>query len=63
MLVIDPMNPEKMRASLDKLEEKRGVLVLLLEKPDLGALRLDVDQALEELDDLIEELKAAFPIG
>lgn len=57
------MNPEKMRASLDKLEEKRGTLVLLLEKPDLGALRLDVDQALEELDDLIAELKEAFPIS
>lgn len=54
------MDIEKMRARLSELEEKRDVLVQLLEKPDLGALRLDVDQALEELDDLLAEFKEAF---
>lgn len=52
------MNLEKMRVSLSELEAKRDVLVQLLEKPDLGALRLDVDQALEELDDLLAEFEA-----
>jgi hypothetical protein len=42
------------------IESKREFLVKLLEKPDLGSLRLDVNQALEELDDLLEELKKTF---
>ncbi len=33
----------------------------LLEQPDLGTLRIDVNQALEELDDLIDEFKRTFP--
>ncbi|MEO0946650.1 MAG: hypothetical protein AAFY11_00595 [Cyanobacteria bacterium J06641_5] len=57
------MDIEKMRAQLSELEAKRDVLVQLLEKPDLGALRLDVDQALEELDDLLMEFKEVFPAG
>jgi len=50
-----------MRVQASKLEEKRDVLVQLLEKPDLGALRLDVGQALEELDDLLMEFNEVFP--
>ena len=55
------MNVEKIRTQLSAIEAQRDVLVRLLEKPDLGALRLDVDQALEELDELLEELAGAFP--
>jgi hypothetical protein len=33
----------------------------LLEKPDLGTLRIDVNQAIEEIDELIEEFKRTFP--
>lgn len=40
---------------------KREYLVQLLEKPDLGTLRIDVNQALEELDELIDEFKLTFP--
>lgn len=43
------------------LESKRESLVQLLEQPNLGSLRLDVNQALEEMDDLIEEFKQTFP--
>lgn len=43
------------------LESKREALVQLLEQPNLGSLRLDVNQALEEMDDLIEEFKQTFP--
>ena len=43
------------------IEGKRGFLVELLEKPDLGILRVDVKQALEELDELIEEFELTFP--
>ncbi|MGF1514803.1 MAG: hypothetical protein ACFB5Z_14065 [Elainellaceae cyanobacterium] len=43
------------------VEEKRESLVRLLEQPDLGTLRIDVNQALEELDDLLDEFKQTFP--
>jgi hypothetical protein len=43
------------------IASKRELLVKLLAKPDLGTLRLDVNQALEELDELIDELKLTFP--
>ena len=43
------------------IAEKREYLVQLLELPDLGTLRIDVDQALEEMDDLLEEFKTSFP--
>lgn len=55
------MDVEKLRTQLGEIEAKRDVLVRLLEKPDLGALRLDVDQALEELDELLEEFAGVFP--
>ena len=49
---------------IDKIKsiaDKRKALVELLDKPDIGSLRLDVNQALEELDELIEELNKTFP--
>ena len=49
---------------VDKIKSityKRKALVELLDKPDIGSLRLDVNQALEELDELIEELNKTFP--
>ncbi|NEQ98934.1 MAG: hypothetical protein F6K30_19815 [Cyanothece sp. SIO2G6] len=52
-----------MQEKIRVVESKRDALVRLLEQPDLGTLRIDVDQALEELDDLIEEFKQTFPEG
>jgi hypothetical protein len=46
---------------LTSIEQKRELLIRLLEQPDLGTLRIDVNQALEEMDDLIEEFKRTFP--
>ncbi len=43
------------------IKSKREFLVQLLQKPNLGTLRLDVTQALEELDELIEECYRTFP--
>lgn len=57
MMVDVAVMQEKIRV----VESKRDALVRLLEQPDLGTLRIDVDQALEELDDLIEEFKQTFP--
>ena len=46
---------------IKSIADKRELLLDLLDKPDIGSLRLDVNQALEELDELIEELNKTFP--
>jgi hypothetical protein len=46
---------------ITEIRNKREFLLGLLEKPDLGALRIDVNQALDELDELIEEFEITFP--
>ncbi len=50
-----------LRERVAVIEAKRSALVRLLEEPNLGSLRTDVNQALEEIDDLLEELDRAFP--
>lgn len=55
------MNPETIRERITLIEGKREALVRLLEQPDLGTLRIDVNQAIEEIDDLLEEFKQTFP--
>ncbi len=55
------MDVQAIRDRIDKIRSKREVLVKLLEQPDLGMLRIDVNQALEEMDDLLSEFEATFP--
>jgi len=43
------------------IASKREMLVKLSEKADIGNLKVDVTQALDELDELIEELHITFP--
>ena len=43
-----------------QIEAKREVLIALLAQPDLGTLFIDVNQAIEELDDLVAEFKRTF---
>lgn len=57
------MDKQTLIERIQAIESKREVLIELLEQPGLGSLKLDVNQALEELDDLIEEFKATFPEG
>ncbi|MGI0479476.1 hypothetical protein ACN4EE_01665 [Geminocystis sp. CENA526] len=45
---------------INSISTKRKLLENLLDNPNLGSLRLDVNQALEELDELIEELNKTF---
>ena len=49
------------RERITLIESKRDSLVRLLEQPNLGTLRIDVNQALEEMDDLIDEFRRTFP--
>ncbi|NJN49506.1 MAG: hypothetical protein HC805_06735 [Alkalinema sp. RL_2_19] len=55
------MNPTAIQARVKEIESKREFLVKLLERPDLGLLSLDVNQAIEEMDELIAEFKQTFP--
>ena len=55
------MDKIDLKAKIVQLNSKRDSLVELLERPSLGTLRIDVDQALEELDELIEEFNETFP--
>lgn len=55
------MDPQTIRERIALIEGKRDTLVRLLEQPNLGTLRIDVNQALEEMDELIEEFTRTFP--
>jgi hypothetical protein len=55
------MDAQTLRERITQVRSQREFLVQLLEQPNLGILRIDVNQALEELDDLIDEFKRTFP--
>lgn len=55
------MEPETIRERVSLIKGKREALIRLLEQPDLGTLRIDVNQAIEEMDDLLEEFNQTFP--
>lgn len=55
------MDTQAIRDRVEIIRSKREVLLKLLEQPDLGNLRIDVNQALEEMDDLLEEFDNTFP--
>lgn len=55
------MDRAAIQRQISQIEGKRELLLQLLERPNLGTLRIDVNQALEEMDDLIEEFKLTFP--
>lgn len=55
------MDKASLKEKVQQVQDKREFLVQLLDQPDLGTLRIDVNQALEELDELIEDFKLTFP--
>ncbi|MBD1825265.1 hypothetical protein H6F89_16635 [Cyanobacteria bacterium FACHB-63] len=55
------MDAETIKERIKLIESKRESLLKLMEQPNLGALRIDVNQALEEMDILIEEFQQTFP--
>jgi hypothetical protein len=55
------MDRDIIRNKVSVIQNQREFLVRLLDRPNLGTLRLDVTQALEELDELIEEFDLTFP--
>jgi hypothetical protein len=55
------MDTQAIRDRIIRIRSQREVLLKLLELPDLGMLRVDVNQALEEMDDLLAEFDQTFP--
>ncbi len=55
------MDPQTIKERIAQIQTKRDYLLSLLEQPNLGSLRIDVNQALEEMDELIDEYKRTFP--
>jgi hypothetical protein len=53
--------PESLKTRFVAIASKRELLLQLSLKENLGSLRIDVIQALEELDDLLIELRKTFP--
>ncbi len=53
--------PNTVQEKIQFIISRREVLVDILDRPNLGALRLDATQALEELDELIQEFIMTFP--
>ncbi len=55
------MDIQTIKDRISTVQDKRERLLSLLEQPNLGTLRVDVNQALEELDDLLDEFKRTIP--
>ncbi|MEB3309177.1 MAG: hypothetical protein VKJ02_03010 [Snowella sp.] len=55
------MDKTAIQEKIKLITAKREFLVQLSQQPNLGILKLDVDQALTELDDLIEDFDLTFP--
>jgi hypothetical protein len=55
------MDANTLKERVATVKNKREYLLRLLEQPNIGNLRIDVNQALEEMDELIEEYNRTFP--
>jgi len=56
------MDIQTIKERIAVVQSKREYLLGLLEQPNLGTLRVDVNQALEELDELIDEFRRTIPV-
>jgi hypothetical protein len=54
------MDVQDIKQRVNAVQSKRDYLLRLLEQPNLGTLRIDVNQALEEMDELIDEYRRTF---
>jgi hypothetical protein len=55
------MTPASIKDKIVAIASKRSSLVRLSLRSDLGNLQIDVTQALEEIDDLLQEFRNTFP--
>lgn len=54
------MDVQTIEEKITAIKSKRDYLLSLLEQPSLGTLRIDVNQALEEMDELVDEYERTF---
>ncbi len=57
------MNLQTLQSRIDRVESKRSLLLQYQADPRLNSLSLDVEQALIEMDDLMNEFRNTFPNG
>ncbi|MGQ9838666.1 MAG: hypothetical protein ACUVRV_12080 [Cyanobacteriota bacterium] len=57
---MDAAEISALKDRIKAIRERRPTVAKLLEKPDLGSLRVDVNQALEEIDELLYEFEQTF---
>ncbi|GAB4214248.1 MAG: hypothetical protein OHK0012_11890 [Synechococcales cyanobacterium] len=58
---MDAADIASLKSRIELIRQRRPAIARLLNKPDLGALRIDVVQALEEVDELLREFDQTFP--
>jgi hypothetical protein len=58
--MMDTAEIQAFKSRVELIRLRRPAVAKLLEKSNLGMLRVDVNQALEEIDELIEEFDEAF---
>ncbi|WP_196794862.1 hypothetical protein [Richelia intracellularis] len=54
------MDIKTIKQRIETVASKREYLLSLLEQANLGNLRIDVNQALEEMDELLDEFQRTF---
>lgn len=60
---MDPTEVNLLKQRVTLIRDRRPAVAKLLEKSDLGTLRVDVNQALEEIDELLYEFDQTFGLS
>ena len=58
---MDETAVQSLKDRVEQIRDRRPSVAQLLERTNLGPLRVDVNQALEEIDELLEEFDRTFP--
>ena len=59
--MMDESAVQLLKQRVEAIRDRRPSIEKLLERTDLGTLRVDVNQALEEIDDLLDDYARTFP--
>ena len=59
--LMDEAAVQVLRNRIEAIRDRRPSIEKLLDRTDLGTLRVDVNQALEEIDDLLDDYGRTFP--
>ncbi len=57
---MDATEVKALKERISLIRERRPAVAKLLERSDLGTLRVDVNQALEEIDELLYDFDQSF---